>query len=193
MDKLMTAKYQGVATKVCRRYEDMRLQYAAFWASRDTDAYTKTHKFAMEDYDALCKIPGVRMVGISWGEQPCLVIGTDCVDVYCPSDGTIREIGEFTLTIEHTPPSFRFRNVTRVLRDHGRAIAYHPHINAEGVMCMPIGRQEALVAIADCRGSEAVKILLTALWMRAEEVTIGSAFPYARLEYWPIKKSEVSK
>jgi len=157
----------------------MRQQFAEFCAMESADRHDEIYSKSLKDYDVVCALPGIQMIGLRWQTPITLAIGTDLVCSYGDKN-VLREIGEFIISIHKGPPSFRFHNMTRRIGSPSYGWVHHPHINADGVLCIRDGRMEILNAIVDGDMPMAVPILLDALWMRAE---LGT--PYVDISCWP--------
>lgn len=156
----------------------LREQYAQLCARGDQAQAADRYQTGWDDFPILCGFDLVTCVGINVEEQR-LYVGTACIDVV-DETGQLREIGEFIIGISRNPPTYRLDNVTRKIDESD-----HPHIY-QGNLCIT-GREIIACAIADGKISEAVRILLAALSMRSDEVTIGTPYQKARLEFWPLK------
>ena len=160
------------------QYEDMRRQFAEFCTRGNANGCEQRYSKGIKDYDVVCALPGVQMLGLRWQTPIALVIGTDLVRCH-DNRGVLREVGEFVIVIQKEPPTFRLHNITqRIYTNHG--LVHHPHINGDGVLCIQAGKMEVLTAIVDGDMPVALPILLDALWMRAE---LGT--PYINLSCWP--------
>lgn len=161
--------------------KDMREQYAEFCARGKPIDWDRRYKRALLDYDVLCAVPGVRCVGITRGKQR-LLVGTECIDVH-DAHGRLREIGEFIITISQRPPAFSVQNITRTVGE-----CHHPHVNESGVMCTSMSRMELQCAIVDGQCSRVVAVLLPALRMDRQYVSIGTPYQKATISEWPLKQ-----
>lgn len=157
-------------------------QYAHFCAMGDERQYYKRrYARGLDDFARLVLIEGVEQIGIDW-QNVVLFVGTACIDAWIQED-IPHELGHYIISIAQNPSRYTISNVTRTINDFA-----HPHAMQGGPFCMADGNTFVMTAIADGILSDAISILMTALRMRPGTVQIGSPYPSAALEHWPLKQ-----
>ncbi|HEY4521429.1 MAG TPA: hypothetical protein VJL57_03475 [Candidatus Paceibacterota bacterium] len=160
-------------------YDQLRQQYAEICAfGVRSEQYASRYASALEDFDALCKLPCVQVVGIDPAKQE-MYIGTTRAILRKTEFDPWREIGEFIVTIGKTPSQFTCANITRNVDGN-----HHPHVNSSGFMCIN-NRMEILCLITDGDVLEAFRIIWAGL-------NTTNNTPYSDSTKWPLHE-ETSK
>lgn len=163
-------------------HERMRKQYAKFCA-RGRSRFNKHRHYLQgrEDYDALCAVPGVICVGVNRLERK-LFVGIECIDVP-DSNGRLREIGEFIITVSQQPPEFFVENITRTVDGHP-----HPHVSGCGTLCISTSKTELRCMMLDCQYASLISVVIHALRMDRRYVHLFNQYDSATLGKWPLKE-----
>ena len=169
-----------------KRYQGRPLdrQYAQLCALGDPKRYQERYERALEDFVEVLRIEGIVEIGIDWNTMS-LVIGTECICVL-DDDAQSHRLGHYVLTLTQRPnPAYKVHNTTPIR--NGEAIIAHPHAMQDSAFCMSNKDAEIKLAITDGTYSVALRILMTALYMRKGTVTRGTPY-HSGLVNWPILK-----
>lgn len=159
---------------LCETPEEYYVELCALDASSKEQVALRAK--AREGFRSLCTLEGVQSFVVDL-ERSRLVIGTTSISLR-NKEGSVHEIGEFTVVIDKKMKAFFCQNITRTIGGY-----HHPHIDGQGIMCMVTGRDEILVAITSGDLLRAVCLILVAL----NTISVNP-YPSAALPYWPMRK-----
>jgi hypothetical protein len=166
-------------------YPQLRKQYVHFCQSRDRSEGEIVH-----DLHELIHMPEIAAVAFVQheGGLECL-LGTINVVITNPATGRMHDIGEFIVRINRGGHGILFENITRGIPCYENGAPkgryHHPHIYANGQMCMSAGKTLLQEYIGKGMIYDAARIIVRALWT-LDAVPIG----HASIEKWPLLKEE---
>ena len=146
-----------------QQWNKLKLQYVEFCKG----PFFTTDK-QREAFDALCQEPDVVTFGFTPDSPSSFVFATTPVTLKHPKGKHDYELGEFIVTIRrniHAPSecTFLFERVNPPESINGSRPVIHPHINADGILCIGTGKEEIVLAIRQGNLLEAVRSLIFVL------------------------------
>lgn len=162
----------------------LRSQYIAF--CRRPSPIGQSSDEIVADFEKLIVIPQIQTIAFSKTVPLELLLGTTHVYLTDPKTNFLHDIGEFIIRIG-SDKKVLMENITRTLTRVSESYStsnlfHHPHI-LNGNLCIRAGSEKLKEYLAEGKISEAVHMLVEALWTIDE-------YPYTPVTTWNIVQEE---